>query len=96
VTDNGVADSVELRFSPISNYSAFQLAPFADVGAAWNNRSPNPNPNTLASLGLGLIWQPSRDLSMRLDYGIPLVDARQRGNTLQDSGLYFSLRYQLF
>ena len=96
VTDNGITGSVELRFSPISNYSAFQLAPFADVGTAWNNRGANPNPNTLASLGLGLIWQPSRDLNLRLDYGIPLVDARQRGNTLQDSGLYFSLRYQPF
>ena len=96
VTDNGIVGSVELRFPPISNYKAFQLAPFFDVGTAWNNRESNPSTNTLASLGLGLIWQPSRHLNLRLDYGIPLIDVNNRGDTLQDEGLYFSLRYQPF
>jgi len=96
VTDNGVVGSVELRFPPISNYKAFQLAPFFDIGTAWNNRESDPSPNTLASLGLGLIWQPSRHLNLRLDYGIPLIDVNNRGDTVQDNGLYFSLRYQPF
>jgi len=34
VTDNGVVGSFELRFPPISNYKAFQLAPFFDIGTA--------------------------------------------------------------
>lgn len=96
VTDNGVVGSVELRFPPISNYKAFQLAPFFEIGTAWNNRESDPRPNTLASLGLGLIFQPSRELNLRLDYGIPLIDVNNRGDTVQDNGLYFSLRYQPF
>ncbi|MBR8837194.1 MAG: ShlB/FhaC/HecB family hemolysin secretion/activation protein [Stigonema ocellatum SAG 48.90 = DSM 106950] len=96
VTDNGIVGSVEIRFPPISNYNAFQVAPFFEVGTAWNNRESDPRTNTIASLGLGLIWQPSRNLNLRLDYGIPLIDVNNRGDTLQDNGLFFSLRYQPF
>jgi len=30
------------------------------------------------------------------DVGIPLITAEDRGNSLQENGLYFSLRYQPF
>jgi hemolysin activation/secretion protein len=96
VADNGVTGSLEVRFPPISSYTALQLAPFFEIGTTWNNRAENPDPRTIASLGLGLIWQPSRSLSLRLDYGVPLIDVDNEGNSLQDKGLYFSLRYQPF
>ncbi|WP_207713970.1 ShlB/FhaC/HecB family hemolysin secretion/activation protein [Scytonema sp. UIC 10036] len=96
VADNGVAGSLEVRFPPISSYTALQLAPFFDIGTTWNNRAENPEPQTIASLGLGLIWQPSRSLYLRLDYGVPLIDVDNQGDSLQDKGLYFSLRYQPF
>ncbi|WP_407894135.1 ShlB/FhaC/HecB family hemolysin secretion/activation protein [Scytonema sp. NUACC26] len=96
VTDNGVTGSLEVRFPPISSYTALQLAPFFDIGTTWNNRAENPDPQTIASLGLGLIWQPSRTLYLRLDYGVPLIDIDNQGDSLQDKGLYFSLRYQPF
>lgn len=96
LTDNGVLGSLEVRFPVFSNYNKLQLAPFFDFGAGWNNRGSNPNPNTIASLGLGLIWQPSNELNLRLDYGIPLMDVNNSSNSLQDQGLYFSLRYQPF
>ncbi|MEM6399178.1 MAG: ShlB/FhaC/HecB family hemolysin secretion/activation protein [Cyanobacteria bacterium P01_D01_bin.116] len=96
VSDNAVTASVEARFPLTRNSNALQIAPFFDVATSWNNRTPNSNPQTLAGLGLGLIWQPSQDLNLRLDYGIPLIAIDDRGDTLQDNGIYFSLQYQPF
>ncbi len=33
-----------------------QLVPFVDYGRAWNTHFPTPEPQTLASVGLGLRW----------------------------------------
>ncbi|KST69898.1 ShlB/FhaC/HecB family hemolysin secretion/activation protein [Mastigocoleus testarum] len=95
VTDNGIIGSIELRF-PLTSDNSLQIRPFFDLGTAWNNRGENPDPQTIASLGLGLNWQPQRDLFLQLDYGIPLVAREKEGNSLQENGLYFSLRYQPF
>ncbi|MBW4614065.1 MAG: ShlB/FhaC/HecB family hemolysin secretion/activation protein [Desmonostoc vinosum HA7617-LM4] len=95
VADNGITASIEARIPLISNSNTWQVAPFFDIGTVWNNRD-SLSSQTLASLGLGLLWQPNRDLNLRLDYGIPLIDINDRGNTLQDNGFYFSLRYQPF
>lgn len=64
----------------------------SDNGTAWNNRDPA----TLASLGVGLRWLVGEDLSLRLDYGIPLISVDNRGDSLQENGLYFSVRSQPF
>lgn len=96
VTDNGVLGSVEVRIPLTSDPRVFQIAPFFDIGTAWNNRGPDPDSSTLASLGLSLRWLIGEDLSLRLDYGIPLISVDNRGDSLQDNGLYFSVRYQPF
>ncbi|QLE59429.1 ShlB/FhaC/HecB family hemolysin secretion/activation protein [Nostoc sp. TCL26-01] len=96
VADNGMTGSVEVRIPLTSNANTLQIAPFFDFGTVWNNRISNPQPQTIAGFGLGLLWQPMQDLNLRLDYGIPLTDVNSRGNTLQDKGFYFSLRYQPF
>lgn len=95
VADNGITASIEARI-PLTSSNTLQVAPFFDIGTAWNNRSTNSSSETLASLGLGLIWQPIQNLNLRLDYGIPLIDVNNGGNTLQDNGFTFSLRYQAF
>ncbi|MBD2534687.1 hypothetical protein H6G97_36530 [Nostoc flagelliforme FACHB-838] len=51
---------------------------------------------TIATLGLGSRWLITPDLSLHLDYGIPLISVGDRGNSLQENGLYFSVRYQPF
>jgi hemolysin activation/secretion protein len=94
VADNGVLGSVEVRVPLTSDPRVLQLAPFFEIGTAWNNRDINPDPATIASLGLGLRWLITSDLSLRLDYGIPLISVGERGNSLQENGLYFSVRYQ--
>ena len=87
---------MELRIPLTADPNTLQLAPFFDIGTAWNNRTADPTPKTLAGVGLGLRWSVSRNLAFRLDYGIPLMEIENRGNSLQDNGIYFSLRYQPF
>lgn len=99
--DNGIRFSVEDRITLQRNASAaptFILAPFVDLGLVWN-RADNPNtiPNQqrfLAGAGVGLLWQPLSRLNLRLDYGVPLVNLTDRGNNIQDDGLYFSVNYR--
>jgi hemolysin activation/secretion protein len=98
--DNGVKLSLEDRITIQRDSTGAQtlaLAPFVDAGWVWN-QSDNPNPiprqNFIAGLGLGVIWQPLPKLNLRVDYGLPLVNLSDRGNNIQDSGLYFSVNYQ--
>lgn len=95
VADNGIISSVEFRFSLTSD-NLLQIRPFFDIGTVWNNRGENPDKQTVAALGMGLSWQARRDLFLQLDYGIPLIAVESEGDSLQENGLYFSLRYQPF
>jgi hemolysin activation/secretion protein len=96
VADNGILGSMELRIPLTSDPNLLQLTPFFDVGTAWNERSPKPNPTTLVGVGLGLRLSLGSSLNLRLDYGIPLIAVDNEGDSLQDNGFYFSLRYQPF
>ena len=96
VSDNGALASVELRIPVTSNPQTFQLTPFAEIGTGWNNEEPDAELTTLASFGLGVRWSISSKLRMRLDYGIPLINTDDEGDSLQDNGLHWSLNYQLF
>lgn len=99
VADNGIVGNLELRFPILQQEDGIglvQLAPFVDVGKVWNNLDTIPSPRFLASTGLGLRWQIGNILFARLDWGIPLVSYDRQGNSLQDSGVVFSIRMQLF
>lgn len=96
VADNGILGSIEVSFPLTSNPRTLQLAPFFEVGTVWNNREIDPDPTTIASLGLGLRWLIQPDLALNLDYGIPLIFVSDRGNSLQENGFHFSLLYQPF
>ncbi len=99
--DNGFRLSLEDRITVVRDAGGLpvlQIAPFAEAGAVWNDSdNPNalPSQTFLASVGLGLIWQPIRGVSLRLDYGVPLVSLNDRGQNLQDAGVYFSLSYRI-
>jgi hemolysin activation/secretion protein len=96
VTDNAVIGSVELRIPLSAIPNQLQLIPFIDAGTGWNNQTENPNPSVLLGTGLGVQWQPSRDLNLRLTYGLPLIGVPNRGSSLQENGVYFSFTYQPF
>ncbi len=99
LSDNGIFASAELRL-PVARFpevqGTLQVAPFIDVGTVWNTGRENPSPNTLAGLGLGLLWQMGDQFTARLDWGIPLVSIDTDKRTWQDNGLYFQLEYKAF
>jgi hemolysin activation/secretion protein len=100
LTDNGAFASAEvqipiLRLSQID--SILQVVPFVDFGVGWNSSSRDKfDPNTLASVGLGLRWSQGDRFTVRLDWGIPLISVDSNDRTLQENGLYFSLLYNPF
>ncbi|GFE72175.1 ShlB/FhaC/HecB family hemolysin secretion/activation protein [Chroococcus sp. FPU101] len=93
--DNGFYTTVELRipiYRTSSSDNVLQIVPFADVGRIWNSFNlPNPEPQTLASVGLGLHWTFKDLIKARIDWGIPLIQVNSDGNTLQDYGITFSI-----
>ncbi|MBN3990795.1 MAG: ShlB/FhaC/HecB family hemolysin secretion/activation protein [Nostoc sp. NMS2] len=100
LTDNGTFVSAEvqvpiLRLPKID--STLQVVPFVDFGVGWNSSDrENPNPNTLAAVGLGLRWSQGDRFTVRLDWGVPLISVESNERTLQEKGLYFSLLYNPF
>lgn len=95
LTDNGALASAEVRV-PVLRIPKWellvQLAPFVDVGKAWNREGrEDPDPSFLASVGLGLQLQISDRLTARFDYGIPLVSVSSNKRTWQENGFYFSI-----
>jgi hemolysin activation/secretion protein len=95
VTDNGILGGLEFRIPLTDDPQELQLTPFVEVGHGWNNRTPDPE-QALVSTGLGVRWQITPDLNIRVDYGIPLVAVDNRGDSLQEDGFSFSVRYQPF
>lgn len=94
--DNGYRLSVEGRVPILRNKKkvpTLQLTPFVELGQVWNNNSRDIDDSFLASAGLGLLWQPSQNLNIRVDYGVPFVDIETPSDSLQDNGLHFSLTY---
>jgi hemolysin activation/secretion protein len=93
LSDNGIIASAEIRVPVIQIpqfQSAVQVVPFVDFGKGWNTERENPETTTLASVGLGLLWQ-SDNFSARLDWGIPLVELESSQRTWQENGVYFQL-----
>lgn len=98
LTDSGLFASMEFRL-PILRIGeiegVLQLAPFLDFGVGWNiPGNSDPDPNVLASTGIGLLWQSGEAVSIRLDWGIPLGRVPFRGNSWQDDGITFSIQIQ--
>ncbi|WP_199320587.1 ShlB/FhaC/HecB family hemolysin secretion/activation protein [Leptolyngbya sp. FACHB-261] len=94
VSDNAVSASLEVRIPVTGDPNVLQLAPFFDFGTGWNRGGAETT--TIASVGLGVRWLVLPGLSVQIDYGIPLVTISDQGNSLQDKGLHFELRYQPF
>ncbi len=99
LTDNGVFASLEARL-PIyripEERAVLQIIPFVNWGMGWNNQSPNPEINTLASIGLGLQWQYDKKFTARIDWAkrlgkVPYIEA----NSWQDDGIMFNVKMTL-
>ncbi|MGK7960409.1 ShlB/FhaC/HecB family hemolysin secretion/activation protein [Crocosphaera sp.] len=99
--DNGFRLSVEDRLTIIrnnSNQSTLEIAPFLDIGSVWfaDENNTSPSKKFLMGTGLGLIWNHAatiEGLTLRLDYGIPLIPIPHFSDNLQEKGLYFQINY---
>jgi len=98
--DNGLRFSLEDRITISRDEvgdSTFILAPFFDLGLVWNAEG-NPNllqsENLIAGIGIGFLWEVFPGLTVRSDYGYPIIDLADRGENAQDDGIYFSAVYQ--
>ena len=83
VADNGVIGTIELRIPLIrsENWGDLQLIPFFHVGNIWNNVRETTGSNTFASSGLALRYRFKEAFEVRLDYGKPIIKARNFGET---------------
>ena len=96
VTDSGVLGTVELSIPVTENPNTLQLNPFIEFGTGWNNEEPDPDDATIASVGLGVNWNVGAGFLLNVDYGIPLLDVDDEGDSLQENGFHVSLRYRPF
>jgi hemolysin activation/secretion protein len=99
VRDWGFSSSLEYRhmlFPETLGEGKLFLAPFADVGGAWNIDQETPKPDVLVSVGLGVIWEPERRFHTHLYWGKPLVDVGNPNRDPQDYGLHFKVAGEFF
>lgn len=92
--DNGAALSLEFQQPLLGDFrdrwGLLSLAAFADWGVGWQSVQREEKAyQTLASLGLGLIWSTPANLTVRAYWGLPLVEVDSRDNTLQEQGFHF-------
>jgi hemolysin activation/secretion protein len=98
VTDNGLSSSVEVRIPLFSNEkgsTTLQVIPFADFGWVRNNHTDTPDPNTIYSVGLGLKWEPFKNVNLDVYYGYGLIEIKDKGSDLQDHGVHFQFTWQI-
>ncbi len=102
LADNGLFLSAEVRV-PILRIPEWktlvQLTPFLDWGTIWNhsdNQEIDLGKNTLSSVGLGLQMNIGENFTANLDWGIPLVELEDVGDSIQEDGIYFTIRYRRF
>jgi hemolysin activation/secretion protein len=99
VRDQGWFGSAELRVplwrDSVDGRTVVQLAPFFDVGRAWNRDRPTLSPTTLYSAGLALRVQPWSWLSGELSWAERLADV-ERPEGLQGDGIQFRIVMDFF
>lgn len=101
IRDNAGIVSFEVRV-PIYRTSdgrdAVFITPFVDFGHGWNTSVPNPQgvPKTLASVGIGGIWNFLPGSHAEIYWGQQLNHFRSGNGNLQDHGVYAQVVWQAF
>ena len=90
--DRGAVLSLEWQV-PVNDSGNLRLAPFVDYGWGKNVDQDTPDPKTLSSIGLGILWDPTAYLQTELYWGHALRDVEQpEDSDIQDDGIHFSIR----
>jgi hemolysin activation/secretion protein len=96
VRDQGYSSTLEYRLPIFRNpvdLRNLQFAAFIDTGGARNKEGPNPDPTSLTSVGIGLVWDPTPKMHAELYVADALDNVENPGNSIQDSGIFFRLAY---
>jgi len=102
VRDNGFVASAELRIPVIigggedgKGGTPIQLVPFIDYGRSWNDGRTTPEPSTLSSAGLGVLWNISRQWRFEgyAAQNFHQIKDESDEYDLQDIGLHFQLSF---
>lgn len=97
VRDQGFASSLELRIPVLSREDGaplLQVVPFVDAGGAWfKGDGETPDPKTITSAGLGLRFDPHRQVHAELYWGNAFQGDELIGpdDSIQDAGWSFLL-----
>ena len=100
IRDNAFLASIETRY-PVMHYASgedlLQFAQFVDMGRSWNAKGTTPDPQTLASVGLGVRWNilPRDRARFELYWGVPLNHVPHPPGNLQDHGIHLQLVIQV-
>ncbi len=99
VRDRALVSSVGFRVPVFFNKAGagiVHVVPFYDFGGAWNV-DDSPNPNTISSVGLGLVLTPGKHLSAEIYWGYALRDMDNSDHSgLQENGIHFKLNLMTF
>jgi hemolysin activation/secretion protein len=106
VRDNGIILSAETRI-PVFRFAApalpqrardnvIRVAPFVDWGRGWNSGQPTPEPRSISSVGLGLLWDIGDLATAQLYYGRALRNIHNSDHDLQDDGIHFRVTTRLW
>jgi hemolysin activation/secretion protein len=98
VRDRGIASSAEFRIPVLLDKAGnplIQLAPFFDFGGAWNV-GDSQGPNTIYSVGMGLLVSPNKHINGQLYWGYRLNHVSVPYNNAQDLGLDFQMNIMAF
>lgn len=101
IRDNAAMGSVEVRvpvYQTKAGVDTVFLAPFFDVGHGWQTtvNTPGTPPKTLASLGIGAIWNFWRGSRFEVYYGKQLKRFDTGRDNLQDHGVHLQLVVEAF
>ena len=99
VRDRGVYSGIELRVPVLFNKVGapiVQLAPFFDFGGACNVHADTPEPTTICSAGIGILFTPNKHLRSQLYWGHAFRNLNPSGDNLQDSGIHFQVNVEGF
>ncbi len=101
VRDKGYTTSLEFRLPVIrraTGESALQLVSFVDAGGAWFEKRPELEDENISAVGVGLRLDPHPRVHGELYYGYAFDSVRTNAvdNDIQDDGIHFLLRANLF
>lgn len=97
--DRGQIVSLEYRYPLASSDlggDSLQLALFFDRGRGTNHDPAPTLPQSISSVGGGILWNPSRSVQMQLQYGRALRTVATPTRDMADRGVHFALAYQFF